>query len=338
MVKNILISILLLLVLGCEGLFFGDGPDISDPLVTYDAFYDQVDQNFSFFEYLNADFDSAYNVNREELVKASSPAKLFSALNELVQVLQDGHTNVFLGRTIIRYNGWFSNYPANQLDDISHYFQSYTELNQALEYGVLLGSNLGYIKVNTFTRNMATRHYEQIDEILEEFSNLDGIVIDVRSNGGGSSNNSDLISSRFNDEVRFAFSARTKNGPGRDDFGDWIDVYTEVYSGERFLKPVAVLSNRRSYSATEWFISGMRTIPHVTIIGDTTGGGSGNPLFMELPNGWAMRVSNSQKQLPNGRDYQYLGIFPDIPVWIAEEDFNNEIDTILEKAIELLSE
>lgn len=338
MMKRIFITSLVITSLSCESIFFDDPLDVSDPLVTYDGFYEQTDRYFSFFEYLDFDFDSAYLANRQVLEASPSDHQLQESLGKMIDLLADGHTDIFVGRTPISYTGWYDQYPLNQLPNIGGYFQSYTQVNGAMEFGRIAGESLGYIKINTFTGNIATSNYEQIDFILEQLSGVNGIIIDVRSNGGGNSNNADLITSRFNDESRLAFRARRRSGANRNDFGNWIDVNTDVYSGDRFLGPVVVLSNRRSFSSTEWFISGMRTIPHVTIIGDTTGGGSGNPLFRELPNGWSMRISNTQKQLPEGRDYQYSGIYPDIPVWITESDSLNGIDTILERAIELLTE
>ncbi len=338
MINRVFIASLLIITLSCEGIFFEDPLDASDPLVTYDGFYEQTDRYFSFFDYLGFDFDSAYFANRLVLEAEPSNQQLQKSLGKMIDLLADGHTDVFVGRTPISYTGWYDRYPLNQIPDISDYFQSYSQVNSAMEFGRISGSNLGYIRINTFTGNIATSNYEQIDAILGQLSGVDGIVIDVRANGGGDSRNADLITSRFNDESRLAFRARRRSGPGRSAFGNWIDINTDVHSGDRFLKPVIVLTNRRSFSSTEWFVSGMRTIPHVTIMGDTTGGGSGNPLFRELPNGWSMRVSNTQKQLPEGYDYQYIGIAPDVPVWITESDSAAGIDTILETAIQSLIE
>ncbi len=320
----------------CGDLFLGSDVDSRDPLVTYDIFYGEVDSKFSFFEYLDVDFDSAYQVNRQQLADNSTNSELAAALRELINVLQDGHSNVFLSNGTISYTGWFDQYPENRLEDISGYFSEYKSWNNALDYGIIDGENIGYIKVSTFTGSLATSNYLAIDEILELLWDTDGIIIDVRSNGGGNSNNADIIVSRFNDEPRFSFRARRRLPDSRTSFSDWSEKITDVYEGDRYLKPVTVLSNRRSFSSTEWFISGMSTIPHATIIGDTTGGGSGNPIVSSLPNGWGMRVSNTQKELPEGRDYQYTGIYPDIAVWISSADSANGIDTILERAIQEL--
>jgi len=65
------------------------------------------------------------------------------------------------------------------------------------------------------------------------------------------------------------------------------------FRGLRYTDPIALLTNRRTFSAAESFVLAMRTLPQVTIVGDTTGGGSGNPLHRELPNGWGLSVSRN---------------------------------------------
>lgn len=326
--------IYLILTLGifssCDTLFFED--DTADNLYVYDAFYSEVDKYFSFFPYLSTDFDSAYQSTRALLEENPGNQQLAESLQALINVLEDGHTGVITPFPIY-YRGYFNQVPVNTLPDITHYFDEYHKLNTVLEYGLISNTSMGYIKINRF--GQAPSDYLVIDEVLATLSSASAIIIDVRSNGGGNSRNSDLIISRFNDVTRLMFKARRRSG-GRNSFGEWVEVYTDVYEGYTFTKKVVVLTNRKSFSATEWFVAGMQTLPHVTVVGDTTGGGSGNPVMSELPNGWTMRVSNTQKRLPSGRDYQYLGLYPDVPVWISETDSLNNIDTILEKGIELL--
>jgi C-terminal processing protease CtpA/Prc len=100
---------------------------------------------------------------------------------------------------------------------------------------------------------------------------------------------------------------------------------------------VAILTNRQTFSAAEWFVLFVKVMPNVTIIGDTTGGGSAKTILRELSNGWTLRTSNTQTLMSNGCDFQFTGLFPDIPIWISPEDYNREVDTILEKAILLLN-
>lgn len=331
-----LACIAMIVISGCDTLFFEKEDDQSGNLDIYDAFYSEIDEYFSFFEYIPNDFDSAYQVNRIKLEEKPTQRELINRLQELINALEDGHTDVFIGRESLSYTGWYDQYPRNQLHSLEDYFSTYNVKNKALEYGTLKAGP-GYIRIKTFSGEVPRTDYEAIDEILSALSSSTAIIIDVRSNGGGNSLNADLIASRFNDTERVAFRWRRRNGSNRDDFTEWRDTYTQVHSGYRYDKPIAILTNRRSFSSTEWFVSLMKTMPQTTIIGDTTGGGSGNPIPRVLPNGWSLRVSNTQKMLPDGYDYQYQGIRPDIPVWITLKDAEQEIDTILETAIHYLT-
>ena len=79
----------------------------------------------------------------------------------------------------------------------------------------------------------------------------------------------------------------------------------------------------------------MRYLPNVTIVGDKTGGGSGLPFTSELPNGWSVRFSASPIY---DVDMQHLefGINPDVKVDITSEDYNRNVDTIIETARDII--
>jgi C-terminal processing protease CtpA/Prc len=81
----------------------------------------------------------------------------------------------------------------------------------------------------------------------------------------------------------------------------------------------------------------MKVLPHVKIVGDTTGGGSGNPIVRILPNGFSYRIPRWQQVDANKTQYEGKGIYPDIPIWITEDDILNNRDAILERAIKELN-
>jgi C-terminal processing protease CtpA/Prc len=79
----------------------------------------------------------------------------------------------------------------------------------------------------------------------------------------------------------------------------------------------------------------MKMFDQVTVIGDKTGGGCGLPFHGELPNGWSVRFSSSP-MLNAQKEITEYGIDPDIKVDIVESDQLNNIDTIIEEAINYL--
>jgi len=81
-----------------------------------------------------------------------------------------------------------------------------------------------------------------------------------------------------------------------------------------------------------------RVLPNVTIIGDTTGGGSANPISLQLPNGWSYRVSRWIQYTADKQIFEGKGIAPDLQVTITTKDSLAGRDVILEKAIDFLQQ
>jgi C-terminal processing protease CtpA/Prc len=79
----------------------------------------------------------------------------------------------------------------------------------------------------------------------------------------------------------------------------------------------------------------MKHSPNITVIGDRTGGGSGLPFSSELPNGWSVRFSASPMFNAN-KEHIEFGVDPDIFVAMCEDDMKKNIDTIIEKAREII--
>jgi hypothetical protein len=102
-------------------------------------------------------------------------------------------------------------------------------------------------------------------------------------------------------------------------------------TGMMLHKPIVVLINRHSYSATNFFAAFMSTLPNVTLIGDRSGGGGGIPVSYELPNGWKIRFSATRTYLPNGQDIEN-GIEPDIYQATGPAEELQGVDAIIERA------
>ena len=90
-------------------------------------------------------------------------------------------------------------------------------------------------------------------------------------------------------------------------------------------------------SVANSFVMYMKHLPNVIIVGDRTGGGAGMPFNSELPNGWTVRFSACPMYDVN-RECTESGIDPTEKVNIVSEDYDNGIDTIIERALELLDD
>ena len=141
-----------------------------------------------------------------------------------------------------------------------------------------------------------------LDSILAYCAAADGLIIDVRDNGGGSMTNVETLVARFIPQRTLAGSICHKTGPGHNDFSEPYAYYYDPAPSYRVMwgKPVVVLCNRSTFSAANNFVSVMKSLPNVRIVGATTGGGSGMPFSSELTNGWGVRFSASPVRDPEG--------------------------------------
>lgn len=124
--------------------------------------------------------------------------------------------------------------------------------------------------------------------------------------------------------------------PGQ--FSDWHYMLLGRSGDKRqyhYTKPVAVLSDAASYSATDGFLSAFADLPGVVIVGGPSAGASGASESFILPNSGIQIVLSSMASFrPNGSLYDGNGIEVDIPVSPTADDFLGRTDTILQRAIE----
>ena len=194
------------------------------------------------------------------------------------------------------------------------------------------GGKLGYLNIDAMDM---TSFWLFQKEMFSEGYGRDGLIIDVRDNGGGLLTNVEKLVSRFIDQKILAGYIRHKTGKGHNDFSDPYAYYFEPTKNHlHYLKPVVVLANRGSFSATNNFVSIMKALDQVTIVGDTTGGGCGLPFTSELPNGWRVRFSSCPIMDAQGRLTEF-GVAPDVRIDMDPDDRSH--DAILDAAIQILA-
>jgi hypothetical protein len=324
----ILLAFIAPLTISCEKLFIeADRPNTHEN--NFELLWTEIDEKYSFFQYKNINWDSIYDVYRPQINNELTERAFFDIMAGMVNELRDGHVNIYSDFDRSRNLDWFAGYPANfKMDDVQKRYlgEDYSTIGPFLTIDI---DSIGYIYSGSFSDDFMKR---DIDRIIEQFEHLRGIIFDVRNNSGGVSRTGQIIASRFADRMRLTSYTLYKSGPGHGDFSDPQPNYISPQGAKQFMKPVVVLSNRRTYSATNDFVLNMATIPHVKIMGDRTGGGGGTPYDYELPNGWRCRFPRTQTLTSNGINVEN-GIEPDIRVNITSRDAERGIDTIIETAI-----
>ena len=189
---------------------------------------------------------------------------------------------------------------------------------------------IGYLYLAWIGDNML-----EMNNILDFFSESDGLIIDMRHNGGGNFTYAFSEFGRFTDEERFVFRSKTKNGKGPNDYTQWYDW--NIYpSGEYFNKPVVLLTDRYTISAGERAVMALKTLPNLVHLGDTSNGAFSTKIGKELANGWYYSVVTQKIEYQDGVYYEGTGMPPDIYMKNTEEEIQNGQDLNLEEALNIL--
>jgi C-terminal processing protease CtpA/Prc len=313
----------------CEKIIFEPDLGSKNPMTNFDYLWNEIDKKYSYFELKNIDWDAIKNKYRSRLSDSSSEEELFSVLASMLNELKDDHTNLVSPFNISRYDIALQNPDNSYFRTIQkHYIPDVWVTESGMAHGFLDGNKIGYILYNSFLINFTD---QEMDFILNRYKNTNGIILDLRGNGGGTLTNVPRLLARFIETKTLAAYTITRNGEKRNEFGAKQPFYLTPYKGLRYKKPIVVLTDRGSYSATTFFALATKALPHFILLGDTTGGGGGLPNGGQLPNGWTYRFSVSQLLDVNGNNYAEAGVPPNINVAFDWSDLTK--DKILDRAI-----
>ena len=300
----------------------------------FDALWQTLDERYCFFDLkateYGLDWNEVYARYQPKLAEQKTLWDYFNLLEDVVCELRDGHVNIISSLGTARYGEWFDNYPANYADTLERKYLGRTTdyvTTGGLKYRVLADS-IAYVRCPSFDVAFGDGN---LHVMMLTLAPCKGMILDIRSNGGGRLTSAEKLASVFIDEKTLGGYMAHKTGKGHNDFSQPEAIEIEPFGSRRWTKPLVVLTNRRTYSAANAFVMYVKGLPGVTIVGDKTGGGSGMPLTSELPCGWTLRFSACpmyDRQMALTEE----GIAPDVKVDITSDDYRRDIDTIIETA------
>jgi len=188
----------------------------------------------------------------------------------------------------------------------------------------MMENNIAYLKISQFNEDTSAEFDSHINDILIE--NPNGIILDLRNNSGGYLDVAKEITSRFVDSGDVIVIESYKNK----------EKIHKSKGGQKFSGvPVVVLINEGSASASEILAGALKDNGKAKLVGKKTFGKGLVQIMEDLKDGSAIKVTVSRWLTPNGIDINENGIEPDFEVELTMEDYINERDPQLEKAMKL---
>ncbi len=317
------------LSVSCEKIFFQDEP-ADDPEAIFDYFWQAYEENYAVFDERDVDWFASYEIYRPLVSDQTTEDELYLILTEMLKPLNDGHVTLIAeGRSVFSSNIYYNERIDDSLFNAELVRNNYLDNGYTHTDGYTFGTmqDIAYMYLPYIGDNMPI-----IDEVLDEYDDAKGLIVDLRHNSGGDFTWALSSLNRLTNENRFVFKSRTKNGPGQSNFTDWFDWYLEP-AGDHYDKPVVVLTDRYTISAAERTVMMFQQLPNVTMIGDTTNASHSTLVTGQLANGWFYSLSIQEVLLSDGISYEGIGLAPDIYIKNDPAQMENGIDQVLEEAI-----
>lgn len=306
---------------------------------------------YPFFELRGVDWARQYEKFRPAVTKSTSEDELFGILCQMLDPLNDGHVELMIPATKNRKKRRFNPEPKPRFwkefsspGEIKKLFKT-TEKSLAENGFGPLGNTeawmlkyarsqrFGYIRILEFEGVKKKKLVAALDRIAGDFSDLSGLIIDIRDNPGGDDDVVLAIANRLCDHKRVAFHRKTKIGPGANDYKPLRTWHIKPEGKAQFTGPVALLTCDSVCSGAEVFALAMRQLPNVTIIGDFTNGIFSYQLEKKLPNGWRYCLSYQEYYSADMVCYEAKGVPADIQLLNSRADIERGVDPLIERAL-----
>lgn len=189
-------------------------------------------------------------------------------------------------------------------------------------YHEMKEDKIGYIQVTEFD-DVTTDQYKEALEDLEN-QGMKGLVVDLRNNPGG---NVDTVTDMLDLMLPEGTTLSIKDKQGKE------SVY-ESDDEHQFTKPLVVLVNENSASASEIFSGAIQTFGTGEVVGTTTYGKGVVQQIFDLKDGTSVKLTIAEYLIAGQFGINGKGVTPDVEVQYEKDAQNPDRDNQLEKALE----
>lgn len=324
-----------------------------DPEINFESLWRTFHRRYPFFRLRGVDWKRQFEIYRPRVTHQTTDEKLFDILCEMLRPLNDGHVElhaklvgdrrkrIFCAETKPRFWREFTRREIRQLFKttrktlVANGFGKFEETD-AWIFRYCRSQAYGYLRILELEGVKKRSLTTALDTIAQGFSNLEGLIIDIRDNPGGDDSTALAIVNRFCDRKRVAFHRKTKTGPGDSDFTKLKTWDMEPQGDAQFTGPVVLLTCDSVFSGAEVFALAIGQLPHTTIMGEHTNGIFSYQLEKRLPNGWEYCLSYQKYLSADMICYEGKGVPADVELVNKKSDIENGVDPLIVCALELL--
>lgn len=289
-----------------------------------------VEENYALFEIKQVDWERVKAHYRPKVSNLITRDSFFSICQSVVTELKDGQASVS--------NNYLSQSPYDYTAGYDVQFKREIALGyveQAFNYYSVdtwvgtVNDSTAYAHIESFY-DFDYDHWQTLVAYLTRDQHKK-IILDLRDALSGTPADGFNFVRYFLPTPTNVGSMVHKSGKGSKDLKK-VPVIIQPASPHIGSKKIVILTNRYSFNIATYVTAILENLPNVTLIGQTTGPGSGVELPYELPNGWIVSVSSNYFLPANGQHIED-GIRPDIEINNTATDLQNKRDRMLERAI-----
>jgi len=352
--------ILLFSVTFCLSVNSQNNKKLSKPEKDFKKFWTTFKDNYAFFQLKGVNWDETYKKYKPQVNNKTNETELVKIFGEMVEPLKDGHITISKGEEILykvkkpsifkqEFKGiekdlWKTSFETLKKNGFSEIKGIGPIVKDENLYYVSQSSELGFIRISRCFGNLESVFDEKkevedtklmltlFDSILNSFANTNGIIIDIRANGGGHGGKE--LASRFAIEKIITHYKAIRLKGGYENITELKPIYITPNIGTKYTNPIVILTNDKTASSAEDFTISLYKQKNVTTIGTNTSGMLSDMFGADLSNKISFTLSNQRYYSTEKTQLEDIGVPVKIELKNTKSDIENKIDPLILKAIE----